>query len=334
MARVPDDTLARIDALLLQGLTQAAIRERTGASNGKISERKKLLIDAGKLLPGPAHRTGVPVTDRPVPMPARLPDPAPEAGGPRLPESLAKPLRHLHADNPGWWLVLGDTHFPMHDRTTIELAVENARRENAVGVLLNGDLMDMFAVSPFYREPSKEGLLEELECGRAALAWIRSRLPKARIIYREGNHDFRLRRYVVERGPALADLPELRLPNLLGLDKLGIEWVQDKAKVYLGKLITLHGHELRKGEGVNPARLAFLRTTATVLVSHHHRSSEHHQRGLDDRHHAAWSLGCACYIHPDYDPYNQWNHGYAMVDVGSDGWFTTHNRRVLAGRVV
>src|SRR5262245_61977327 len=93
----------------------------------------------------------------------RLPEPAPEAGGPRLPESLAKSLTHLHCDNPGWWLDLGDTHFPMHDKRTIEAAFREAKQKDATGVLLNGDIVDMFSVSPFYREPSKEGLLDELE---------------------------------------------------------------------------------------------------------------------------------------------------------------------------
>jgi predicted phosphodiesterase len=266
---------------------------------------------------------------------SRLPDPAPLAGGPSLPEPfLVPPLKHLHCDNAGWWLVLGDMHFPMHDKTTIELAFKEAREKNAVGVLLNGDVMDMFNVTPFRRPPTKEDLADEIECGRSALAWMRSRLPKARFVYREGNHDYRLRSYIIDRAPALFQIEAVRLPNLLGLADHGIEWVQDKAKVYLGKLITLHGHEFRKGEGVNPARLAFLRATATVLVNHHHRSSEHLQRSLDDKHFAAWSVGCACYKHPDYDPYNQWNHGYAMVELGQDGWYSVHNRKVIEGRVV
>ncbi len=264
-----------------------------------------------------------------------LPDPAPAAGGPVLPEPFfVAPLKHLRIDTPGWWLVLGDTHFPMHDKATIEHAFREARDKNVAGVLLNGDIMDMFTLTPFRREPTKEGLTDELDCARQALGWMRSRLPKARFVYREGNHDYRLRRYVIERAPLLYDLPALQLQNLLELEKVGIEWVQDKAKVYLGKLITLHGHELRKGEGVNPARLAFLRTTCTVMVSHHHRSSEHLQGSLDDKQYASWSIGCACYKHPDYDPYNQWNHGYAMVEIASDGWYSVHNRKIIEGRVV
>lgn len=275
----------------------------------------------------------------PVRMPApaaRLPDPAPEAGGPGVPQSWAKRLEPHRLETPGWWLVLGDCHFPMHDRATIEAAVREARSRSAVGVLFNGDMMDMWGVTPFFREPSEESFHDELECGRQAFRWFRSQLPRARFCFREGNHEFRLRRYIVERAGALYSLPELRLPNLLGLDQIGCEWVQDKRKVMLGKLITLHGHEFRQviGNAVNPAALACRRATATVLVNHHHRTSEHHVRTLEEKQIAAWSVGCACYLSPDYEPYGQSNHGFALVDVSPDGWFHVENKRVIDGRVV
>lgn len=264
----------------------------------------------------------------------RLPEPAVAARGVGLPESQSPVRTPIQINDVGWWLVLGDCHLPMHDKGTIEAAVREAREKNAVGVLLNGDLMDCFAISPFFRTPSKETFAEEIETGRQFLRWLRSRLPHARFVLREGNHEFRLTRYIAERAAALFDLPDVHLPALLRLKDHGVEWIQDKRKVMLGKLTTLHGHELRKGEGVNPARLAFLRTTATVLVGHHHRTSEHHQRSLDDKFIAAWSVGCACCLHPDYDPYGQSNHGYAMVEIQKDGWFSVHNRRVIEGRTV
>jgi len=264
----------------------------------------------------------------------RLPDPAPEAGGPGIPKEEWKAHPAFHVDNPGWHFVLGDVHLPMHDKATIEAGVKEAKQKAASVILLNGDIMDMFNITPFFRPPSDDRFVDEVESGKAFLAYLRGQFPRARIVYREGNHEFRLKRYIGEKAPELYDLPCLSLPALLEFDKYGIEWVADKRKVYLGKLITLHGHEFRKGEGINPARLAFLRATASVMVGHHHRTSEHHQRALDERHHAVWSVGCACYLHPDYDPYGQSNHGFAMVEVASDGWFSVQNRRVLNGRVV
>lgn len=276
----------------------------------------------------------VPSNNPHLKTPITLPKPAPEAGGPTLPPSIAKPLIPFVINTPGMWGVIGDIHLPMHDTGTIEAFVNECRANDVAGVLLNGDIMDMFSMSPFFRIPTRDRFIDEIECGKQFLGWLRSRLPKARIIYRQGNHEFRFTRYVVDRAPALFDLPEITLPSLLKLEDLRIEWIQDKRKVLLGKLPTLHGHELRKGRGVNPARFAFLRTQATCLINHFHQTGEHHVRTFDERDLAVFAVGCSCFKHPDYDPYNDWNHGYAMVRVENDGWFSVHNRRVLDGRVV
>lgn len=306
--------------------------KRAGMTTPELADKYKMTPGSvRKVLRGVYDRGGVPPAAASAP---RLPDPAPEAGGPGLPEATHKPRTAFDATTPGWTLVLGDTHLPFHDRATIEGAVAEARDKRAAMVLLNGDILDMFGVSPFFRPPDRSRFVDEIDTGVQFLRWLRSRMPNARIIMREGNHEFRLRRYIADRAQALYDLPSVQLPVLLEMANVGVEWVDDKRKVMLGKLATLHGHELRKGEGVNPARFAFLRTTCTVLVNHFHRTSEHHQRSLDDKAFASWSVGCACYLSPDFDPYGQSNHGYAMVEVAADGWFSVHNRRVLGGRVV
>ena len=326
MSLTSPDIIAQIQRLACAGETKIDVCRKL---NLCVKTVRKYWPDEDEM-PTLAERLSLePVTAAP-----EMPDPSPEANGIFLPQSQAVEQTAVHINEPGWYLVFGDQHLPMHDRGTIEAAVKEAKDKNVVGVLINGDLMDMFVISPFFRVPSKDTFVEEIEVGRQFLTWLRARLPKAQFWYRQGNHEFRLTRYIAERAAALFDLPEVHLPALLRLKDFGVEWVQDKRKVMLGKLTTLHGHELRKGEGVNPARLAFLRTTATVLVSHHHRTSEHHQRSLDDKFIAAWSVGCACSLHPDYDPFGQSNHGYAMVHVGDDGWFSVHNRRVINGRVV
>jgi predicted phosphodiesterase len=308
---------------LLGGETYAQVEAATGISASTL-QRFKRKRAANVQTQAPAVNHAEPT----------LPRPAPEAGGPGLPTSIAKPLTAFDATLPGWWLVLNDTHIPMHDVGTIEAAVAEAKEKNVAGILLNGDMMDCFSLSPFFRIPSKDTFKDELDCAKQFLQWLRHKFPKARIVFREGNHEFRFIRYLVDRAAALYELESNRLPALLDLPKLGIEWVDEKRKVMLGKLITLHGHELRKGDGVNPARFAFLRTSDTVLVGHWHRTSEHHQRALSDRHFACWSVGCACYMSPHYDPYNQWNHGFAMVEISQDGLFSVHNRRVMHGRTV
>jgi predicted phosphodiesterase len=330
---VSQEMIDQIVRCRLNGMSKPAAQRKLNISERQIRRYWNYDIGAGAT---PPPDINCPTTFSPHSRLSepRLPDPAREAGGPGLPDHIYTLRTPYQVDTPGWWGVLGDTHIPMHDNGTIMAFVAECKAKNAVGVLFNGDIMDMFTITPFFRVPTNDRLVDEFERGRQFFEWMRSQLPRARFIMREGNHEFRFQRYLGERAPALFDIPECTLPSLLKLPNFGVEWVQDKRKVMLGKLTTLHGHELRKGEGVNPARLAFLRATATVLVSHHHRTSEHHQRTLDDRALAAWSVGCACYTSPDYDPFSQWNLGFAMVEVDADGWFSVHNHRVMSGRMV
>lgn len=330
----PDETIAEIRRRAAAGESKVQIARELQVGESTVKKYWPTSANPRKLAQTSATAARTPRDASAVlEPPPFMPEPAPEAGGATLPKSMAPERLEVRVDNPGWWLVLGDVHLPMHDVCTVEAAVNEARAKNAVGVLLNGDIMDMFGISPFFRIPSRERFIDELECAKQFIRWLRSRLPNARIIWREGNHEFRFQRYVADRAPALFDVPDFTLPALLKLADHGIEWVQDKRKVLLGKLITLHGHELRKGQGVNPARFAFLRSTSSVLVGHWHRTSEHHQRSLADKNYACWSVGCACHLSPDYDAYGDANHGYAMVQVGEDRWFSVLNRRVLNGRV-
>lgn len=263
-----------------------------------------------------------------------MPKAKPEQKRPRLPEPVPTPFEAFRLSTPGPWLILGDVHLPYHDRKTIELAVAEAKRRRVVGVLLNGDALDSHEISVHDKDPRAPRYVEEIEQGRKFLAYLRSRLPNAEIVYKEGNHEDRLGRYIVQRAPALTGLEGVDLPSFLKFADYGVQWVGDKRVVWAGKLAILHGHEYRGGGGVNPARWLFLRTHAVAMCGHFHRSSEHNERNIRDRADAAWSVGCACNLTPKYDPLNKWNHGFAFVDWTKDGLFTVENKRVLGGKVV
>lgn len=144
-----------------------------------------------------------------------------------------------------------------------------------------------------------------------------------------------MRSWLAERAPEIFDFDSVRLPSLLGLDQLGIEWIDDKRIVNLGKLPVVHGHEFKGWGGVMPARWLYLKTGATALCGHFHQPSYYTFRTLESKDVGCWSTGCACYLSPQWLPMNQWGHGYAIVEVGQGGQFAVNNRRLLRdGRVV
>lgn len=251
---------------------------------------------------------------------------------PSLPDPVTREFRPLQIDAAGRWLVLADVHVPNHDRRVLETAIADARRRGVAGVLLNGDVLDSHEISDHDKDPSAPRYVEEIQIGRQLFEWLRDRLPKARIIYKEGNHEERCTRYILRRAPALFGLEGLNLPSFLELGDLGVEWIGEKRVVKLGKLNVIHGHEYPGGvvAPASPARGLYLKAKSVALCGHHHRTSEYHDANINGRPEAAWSVGCACNLHPQYRPINAWNHGYAFVELSGDGAFEVENRRVLS----
>ncbi len=250
------------------------------------------------------------------------------------PEPEPSNYKDFKIDGEGRWLILGDVHIPFHDRATVEAAIRQAKKENVVGVVLNGDTLDSHEISSHDKDPSAPRYVREIELGNHFLQWVRQELPNARIIFKEGNHESRLNRYIMGRAPALFDLEFVNLRSLLHFADYGIEEVRDKRVIKIGKLHLIHGHEYNGGGGVNPARWLYLRARSKAACSHFHRTSEHHARDIGQKYEATWSIGCACQLSPAYAPLNEWNHGFAIVELANDGTFAFRNLRVLDGKVL
>lgn len=317
----------------LAGPTQELIRSliREGWNNTEISTRTGAARNTIR-----AIRAGMGAAGNPAPAAADLPRAKHETAGPDLPGAILAEYVPFVIDTPGVWLVLGDVHLPYHDRPTLELAVGEAKRRNAVGVILNGDLLDSHEISTHDKDPSAPRYVEEIEVARKFLAWARGQFPRGRVVFKEGNHEERLSRYILNRAPALFGLDGLDLPSLVKLADVGGEFVGDRRVIGLGRLNIVHGHEYPGGAAspVNPARGLYLKARSVALCGHHHQTSEHHARNIRGKAEAAWSVGCACFLSPRYSPLNNWNLGYAMVDVSTDGTFGVENRRVFGGRTV
>lgn len=256
--------------------------------------------------------------------------------GYRLPAPVVREWGPLQVDGPGTWLVLSDAHFPYHDKETIEIAFKEAKRRKVSGALFNGDMMDCHHLSSFDKDPSAPRYIEEVKKAQQFFGWARERLPKARMVYKAGNHEERLDRYILNRAPELFGLKNVTTPKIVGLEDFGIEWVTEKRAVRLGLLNVIHGHEYKERiqAPVNPARGLFLRSKTVAMCGHFHQTSEHHEPTLEGKPKGCWSTGCACGLNPPYCPLNRWNHGFAFVEIASDGKFSVHNKRVMKGELV
>lgn len=230
-------------------------------------------------------------------------------------------------------LVLSDIHCPWHHVEALNTAIEYGISKKPDMVLLNGDTMDMYSVSDHQKDPRKRDFKAEIDAGRELMAMMRAAFPNIPIVYRSGNHCYRLERYLMKYAELLLGFPEFQLPVLLQMGQHGITFVDHNVPMYFGKLTILHGDEYRGGGGVNPARWLSLRANESALIGHFHRSSSHLSRSVRGTVQGWWSTGCLCELTPEYLVLNQWQHGFAIVDVNPDGSFEVDNKIIIDGRV-
>jgi len=267
-----------------------------------------------------------------------VPEEPPSIPSTAFPESLAKPW--IPYALPGSRvLILPDPHIPWHAAEPIHLAVAEGRRRACDAILINGDLIDFYAISRFECDPEVRDLDDELDKTRDFLSWLRETFPRCEIVWKVGNHEERWKHYLWRNGGMLAESKRVRdrltLDKVLDLPDIGVTVVDNRRIVRVGKLPVLHGHELARGltTPVNPARGVWLRTSHTAMVGHYHRTSEHVEKDLDGKMSACWSLGCLCDLTPQYAVVNRWNHGFAVVEVAGNGDFTVSNHTVYQGVV-
>jgi predicted phosphodiesterase len=248
-----------------------------------------------------------------------------------MPKSMAETWTAHRMNVVGNVGILSDVHVPYHSEIAVAAAVGFLKQQNLSGLLLNGDIADFYAISRYTKDPKQRDFKAELEAVRAFIAYVRQQFPDMPIVFKVGNHEERWQHWLWQHAAEISDDPRMSLTAWLGFSEYGIELVEDKRPVMLGKLPVLHGHELPSGMAapVNVARGAFMKTLSTVMVGHSHRTSNHAESDMWHKETGCWSTGCLCDLRPDYARINRWNWGFAMVAIHKGGEFDVHNYRVM-----
>jgi predicted phosphodiesterase len=252
-----------------------------------------------------------------------------------LPKSYAKKRRHVELTGTKF-LILCDLHFPYQDNEAIECAINEGIKQGCDSIILNGDALDCHMISDFVKDPRKRKFKDELYSIRQFLASLRHTFPTANIYYKEGNHEERYWRYMRIKAPELFDIDAFDFPSLTHCDKHNVKWIDGKSKLNIGKLSIFHGHEFGKQflPSVNVARGLFMKTKVSSMCGHHHQTAEHNERDANGKFITCWGVGCLSELSPDYNPYSKYNHGFAIVSKGKNGYFSVHNYRIHEGNIL
>ena len=232
-------------------------------------------------------------------------------------------------------LIISDLHIPYQDNEAIQKAINYGKEKKVNCILINGDVLDFAGISRHQPDWRQRRVHEEFEATRVFFNSLREHFPKAKIVFKYGNHDERFEKYLFLKAPEIFDCTDFQLEVLLKLGELKIEVVKEKRPIRIGKLTVLHGHELFGGSGgVNPARGTFLKTLENVVVGHYHKTSSNTEASMYGDVFSVHSVGCLCGKTPYYMPINKWNTGFAYCELEiKTGNYTFYNLKIINGKI-
>jgi transposase-like protein len=250
------------------------------------------------------------------------------------PISFQSTPRYTNQSLNDFVVVLGDMHFPKHCQKSLDIVLETISQLHPKQIILNGDTVDLLAVSRYPKDIRHNyTLLDEREAYQQFLRDLVGVSNGAEIVETHANHsgngtDGRWFRYLSERLGELACLPDIQeklsYQNVFLGDFQNVVQHCDYVEV-CPDLIVTHGDVVRKGGGYS-ARGMIDKYFQSLIMGHTHRLGMTAQRlpGIGSKMEKqiyAWEMGCMCDLNPIYASAPNWQNGFGIVGVSSDGSF-------------
>ena len=216
--------------------------------------------------------------------------------------------------------ILSDIHLGVHDKQALIGVLTYLKKERPDNIILNGDIIDSASISKHPKRGDEPKYLYEVELCKNFLNAIATDYSYAKIYFKEGNHDERLSRYIMSEADQLNGL--VSLESLLGLEKLGIHFVESTQFMKTQNVYVIHGHELKVSGGVNPSRSLLLKSFQNTIMGHVHKTTFSSAKNMDGVPIRTWTTGCLCKLSQCYMPHSNSNHGFAIVE--NDGTVRNH----------
>lgn len=214
----------------------------------------------------------------------------------------------LRLDN-GKIMVVSDIHFPYEDKSAVAAFVKEVSLKQPDVIVLNGDLLDFYKLSKFSKDPAGKNPEEEIEMCKTFLKKLRKEAGKdCKIYYTIGNHEARLRKYILDNAPMVAGLME----NVFSLLKLEEPDVIGCASLLVNDIFMFkHGTRLGNKSGLS----AIKELEAHYLsgaTGHVHKLARYSVRKSKRR--FLWlETGCLCDLNPEYMIDPDWEQGLGTI---------------------
>ena len=231
-------------------------------------------------------------------------------------------------------LIAGDFHFPLQCDASVNIFLQVVDELQPEVVILNGDTVDLLAVSKYPKDIRKNyTLFEEREAYHNFLHRLLEVTSDETVIYEtSANHsgngvEGRWWRYLSANIGDLSCLPELK--EMLSYQNIFLGQYQDEVEyvdhvALTEDFIILHGDVVRKNGGYS-ARGMFEKWHTSLMHNHTHRFGMTAQRvpalgNRPNKQYYAWENACMCDLDPVYASATNWQNGFSIVSIDGDSF--------------
>ena len=209
----------------------------------------------------------------------------------------------------------GDSHIPYTDwplMKAIGRVIEDfqPRRE-----FIGGDVMDMYDISDFDRNPTRRKDMNDECCEtRTLLDKHKASYPEMEQYWEDGNHEDRLRRYLWKTAGALYGMknekgqPINSIPSYLNLAERGVHYFPFPSRIDYRGFVVTHGPK-KGGASKFCAKWMSESIRSSGVCFHYHRCQDYGWAGDEGQPQAFYVVGCTCRLDPDWLPYPDWQQG-------------------------
>jgi len=218
-------------------------------------------------------------------------------------------------------LIIPDSHLPDHDPEAMDLALEVGSYLGISAIYFLGDLLDMYSVTLHPKSPEIITFLDdEIQAGCEFLNMIDHEFSGIKKVFIEGNHEFRLSRYITKNAPELFGF--IKIADLLEIpERLDWEWV-DYGHAQYTQILGSKLYARHEPIGTS-AKTTATRAMKSVVFGHTHRIESQEVTSIDGESYRAFSPGWLGDKNKKSFNYvrnhHQWSQGFAIVYVSENG---------------
>ena len=222
-------------------------------------------------------------------------------------------------------LFIPDTHRPFQDQRAYDLMLKVAQDYKPHQIIVMGDYADFYWASSHGKNPAiveSFSYKKEIDSVNQGLEELLDLFPEAHHVFIEGNHEYRLARYLQKHAPEIYQ--SIGIPDVLNLK--GWEFVPyGPGQLYQVANSQLYTRHEPYGSGVHFAHQTLVKGGISMVVGHIHRIQEHqavNAQGLNLRCFGIGWLGDKNHPVMQYVRYHpQWALGFGICDIVADGNF-------------